>query len=331
MTAFFLGAGCSRGTLKESNSCPVSKDFREYLAKCSTIGGQFKNLEIVFRYLDETFPKVGLEELWSCIDHYAKFWVQRCGFLREPKWNQAEAVCELKRAVLRLCGSACEDAARAIRRTSKCTLVSILRNQVKSGDVVVSFNWDMLVERLAKKCELNFVHCSGRPRKNKKEIKFVKPHGSVSWQVGRPPAILPFAPMLRVIREGDVKPGESPTEPLLLGAVPMKSELIFEVAAHYCACAVFKVIMDQWQAVVEAVRDADSFVVLGYSFPKEDQYGRFFFQEGMRKRLLVCRVRSLVTASDRLWGRMDSCAPVANRRWTVPFTRDQAGYQPPCR
>ena len=43
---------------------------------------------------------------------------------------------------------------------------------------------------------------------------------------------------------------------------------------------------------------------------------------------LVCRVRSLVTASDRLWGRMDSCAPVANRRWTVTFTRDQAGPTP---
>ena len=63
----------------------------------------------------------------------------------------------------------------------------------------------------------------------------------------------------------------------------MKSELIFEVQRCY-APHVFEVIMNQWQAVVEAVRDADVIVVLGYSFPREDEYGRFFFKEGMRQR-----------------------------------------------
>jgi hypothetical protein len=63
----------------------------------------------------------------------------------------------------------------------------------------------------------------------------------------------------------------------------MKSELIFEVQ-KCCAPHVFTVIMNQWQAVVEAVRDADVIIVLGYSFPKEDEYGRFFFREGMRQR-----------------------------------------------
>jgi hypothetical protein len=42
--------------------------------------------------------------------------------------------------------------------------------------------------------------------------------------------------------------------------------------------------MRQWQVVVDAIRDADIIVVLGYSFPYEDQYGRFLFKEGARQR-----------------------------------------------
>jgi hypothetical protein len=36
--------------------------------------------------------------------------------------------------------------------------------------------------------------------------------------------------------------------------------------------------------VVEAIRAADSLIIIGYSFPREDQYGRFLIQEGMRLR-----------------------------------------------
>jgi hypothetical protein len=69
------------------------------------------------------------------------------------------------------------EAARAIRKTTHCTIVDVLLKEVKPGDVIVSFNWDTLVERLAKKFGLNLIHCPGRPRK---KVKFVKPHGSVS-------------------------------------------------------------------------------------------------------------------------------------------------------
>jgi hypothetical protein len=47
---------------------------------------------------------------------------------------------------------------------------------------------------------------------------------------------------------------------------------------------VFNTIQKQWKAVVKAIRDADSLVIVGYSFPREDQYGRFLIQEGMRLR-----------------------------------------------
>jgi hypothetical protein len=57
-----------------------------------------------------------------------------------------------------------------------------------------------------------------------------------------------------------------------------------EVQVYYTTPEVFQVIMHQWRGVVDAVRDADELVVVSCSFPKEDQYGRFLFQEGMRLR-----------------------------------------------
>jgi hypothetical protein len=74
-------------------------------------------------------------------------------------------------------------------------------------------------------------------------------------------------------------------DPFVLGALPIKSELLREVQTCYSPGEiVFKVIMHQWQVVVDAVRDVDELVVVGYSFPKEDLYGRFLFQEGLRER-----------------------------------------------
>jgi len=33
MKAFFLGAGCSYGTLQNYSACPISKDFGKYLER----------------------------------------------------------------------------------------------------------------------------------------------------------------------------------------------------------------------------------------------------------------------------------------------------------
>jgi hypothetical protein len=73
-------------------------------------------------------------------------------------------------------------------------------------------------------------------------------------------------------------------EPLVLGAVPIKSELIAEVQCFHGTPRVFEIVRDHWRGVADAIRDADRLVVLGYSFPEEDSYGRFFFAEGIRER-----------------------------------------------
>ncbi len=281
MKAFFFGAGCSYGTLQSYNACPISKDFGKYLERVDG-WDRYTNLRKAVEHLGYRgrLSKIGLEELWSLIDHYAKFSDKRGGFLKEPRWLW-DAESELKRALVRLCGTEAVDAARKVYEKTPCTIVDVLLKQVKPRDVIVSFNWDTLVERLAKKFRLKLIHRPGRPSN---KIKFVKPHGSLSWRIGTiRPNQLNGRPLLDPLPECSIVPGITDTEPLMLGAVPMKSELISEVQKCY-APHVFEIIMSQWRAVVEAVRDADTIVVLGYGFPKEDEYGRFFFKEGMRQR-----------------------------------------------
>jgi len=282
MKVFLIGSGCSYGTLSFRPGCaPLAKMFGQHLSPTG-----YPELAKVAKHLGRDLSDLGMEDLWSCIDYYAKF-AGSDGFLPDPRWHRQLAVVELKKALLFLYGSRCEEAARRIGKSTKCTLVDLLRKRVRAGDVIVSFNYDTLVERLARKLGLKLTHCEGRPPKHK--VKFVKPHGSVSWRLGDPPVSLPAAPLLNSLEEAAVEQGKLVTEPLVLGAVPIKSELIREVQCCYGTTEVFTVVMHQWQAVVEAVREADSVVVVGYSFPKEDQYGRFLFQEAVRQRNKVLR------------------------------------------
>jgi hypothetical protein len=212
---------------------------------------------------------------------------------------------ELKRALLQLYGSTCDDAAKSLRLSNRYTLGSVLK-QIEAGDTLISFNYDTLVERLfmKRKNSHRLLHCSGPPGNG--VVRFAKPHGSSSWNLrdlGHD--LTDGTPAIRSLDQVDAN-----TEPLLLGAVPIKSELIIEVQCHYCTHRVFEVVLHHWRAVADAVRDADRLVVLGYSFPKEDAYGRFFFREAMRER------QSIASSSDR--------PPLRVEYYEVPERAEQA-------
>ncbi|MBL8292347.1 MAG: hypothetical protein JNN08_10955 [Bryobacterales bacterium] len=279
MTVYIFGAGSTRGTLNDS--APVSREFGAKLDPDS-----YPNLAKAARYLSPKEPclnKQGLEELWSFVDYYAKFCVRRGGFLEHNDWLEP-AIGELKRAILAIYGKGCEAAAAKITGSSRCTLVSIIKG-VKEGDAIISFNYDTLVETLGMRMGLPLVH-GGTRCQGAHKVQFAKPHGSTSWGVGGPHPPPVGEPLLDSLAPEDVKDKDRDpkSEPLVLGAVPIKSELISEVQYHYGACDVFKLIMRQWEVVMESVRAADRVVVVGYGFPKEDHHGRFLFLEAGRRR-----------------------------------------------
>ena len=116
------------------------------------------------------------------------------------------------------------------------------------------------------------------------EIHLIKPHGSVSWRYildPRGPHIesLNVTPSITPMKPEDVKTGGP--QPFVLGAVPIKSELIKEVQQHTEA---FEVVASQWQALVRMIREAEEVIVVGYSFSIDDGYGEFLFREAVHQR-----------------------------------------------
>ena len=278
-SAFFVGAGCSYGTLANHDFFPpLARQFGGQLAqRVSGWRRKYPELAKVARHLQISLPEAGLEDIWTCIDYHAKF---RGTF--PTNWSLKRTVPELKRALLQLYGSTCDDAARTLRLSNRYTLGSVV-NQIEAGDTLISFNYDTLVERLFMKrgSSHRLLHCSGPPGNG--VVRFAKPHGSSSWNLydlGHD--VTDGTPAISSLEQVDPN-----NEPLLLGAVPLKSELIIEVQCYYRTHRIFEVVLLQWRALAEAVRDADRLVVLGYSFPKEDAYGRFFFREAMRERQLM--------------------------------------------
>jgi hypothetical protein len=280
-TAFILGAGCSYGTLRlcKCSFPPLARDFGSELKKRCNWETEYPELARVAEHLGTTLPEVGLEDIWTCIDYHAKF-----PQAFNTEWGQSgNVVLELKSALLRLYGQTCDAVASRLELSNEYTLGEIV-NQMKPGDTLISFNYDTLVENLFRKrrgSSPQLRHCHGVPPDG--VVRFVKPHGSASWDLhdlDHVPTDGP--PALQSLHEDDAKSGR--TDPLMLGAVPIKSELILEVQCCFRVPEVYRVIRDQWRAVADAVRDADRLVVLGYSFPKEDTYGRFFYREAMRER-----------------------------------------------
>jgi hypothetical protein len=281
MRAFLIGAGASRGAVVDA-VVPTAAEFGQVLAGLSgTWRTEFTALAAVVDHLGLPPDAWSLEPVWSCLDWYAK--LQPALPLPKPWHGESR---DLKKALLGVFGRRCDDLASCVREDS--TLATLLRDEIGPGDTVVSFNYDTIFERVAARCSRKLVSspCGDAA------VAFAKPHGSTSWTLDLVKKDLTWlsrdaAPLLMSLSPDDVDRG---LEPLLLGAVPIKSELIREVQREGGVPTVFDVVSAQWRILVEAVRDCDTLVVVGYSFPAEDRYGRFLLQEGMRLRRRGLRV-----------------------------------------
>jgi hypothetical protein len=281
MTAYFIGAGASSGTFRRARNCPpVGAEFGASLMLSAEHWQRtYPGLHRVVRHIGLPLEDIGLERIWTCIDYYAKL---RSALPLSPSWSRSSrATHDLKRALLRLYGSRCEELVERLPISVDYTLGWLLKNRLRTGDVLISFNYDTVVERLA----LRFGHDVRMTAKSKASVvQLAKPHGSVAWRMDWTHRNVRSAangkPLVGAMAEEDVG---TTLEPLLLGAVPIKSELIREVQQRYFP-AVFDVVTAQWRVVTQAVRNADALVIVGYGFPSEDQYGRFLLSEAMRSR-----------------------------------------------
>ena len=276
MKAFLLGAGASRGAFDETFPVPVSAEFGKTLASLDPCWKQnFPALLRVVEHLGLDKANWPLEPVWSCIDYYAK--LPHALPLPAP-WQDGSK--QIKKALLLVYGQRCDTAPIG----DKSTLARLLRDDLRAGDTLISFNYDTIAERAALKYGLRLL---GAPYGAPGCVTFAKPHGSTSWTLDlRCPRSVTWQskehlPLLDSLQPCDV---DCDKEPLVLGAVPIKSELIREVQERHNVHGVFDAICVQWRVVVEALRDAKTLIVVGYGFPFEDQYGRFLMKEGLHLR-----------------------------------------------
>jgi hypothetical protein len=281
MKAFLFGSGASRGSLE--NLCvPVARDFGQILAEvCPDWKHDYPALLRIVEHLRLNPSSWPLEPVWSCADWYAK--LQPALPLANP-WDDESG--QIKKALLAVYGARCDAAADHVRNDS--TLAKFFQSEIHKGDVLISFNYDTIAERVAPRYGCNL---RSRSRATN-SVAFAKPHGSTSWTLDLASRTVTWSsadgsPLLSSLSATDV---DSRREPLVLGAVPIKSELIREVQELHGTAAVFEAISTQWRTVVEAIRDAETLVVVGYSFPVEDRYGRFLMQEGLRLRARDLRI-----------------------------------------
>lgn len=275
-----LGSGATAGTLC---GCPTMPCFGRALAR------RRSNWREVYPVLaravadsqgekDSDKDMWDLSEVWTRLDYYAK--------LREAlgTWDYgAEASCQLHRAVLDVYGPpADKEIAELLDSGQPFTLLEVI-DSLEPGDFLVSFNWDVVAERIAERRGRRLVQV---PHPVLPEtIAFIKPHGSVSWPHLLARGVVDIGPPPGKPRTTSMSPDQvsRAEEPFLLGAVPIKSELIQEVQAAGRTNA-FEVVTRQWRAFLDALRQADDLVVVGYGFPREDEYGTFLIKEAIRQR-----------------------------------------------
>lgn len=283
-----FGAGASAGTA----GLPASRDFGAELARARAHWARaFPHLARLVRSLPGS-RRGGwdLSQAWTRLDY-----LDRLGWALDDSFDRAAASVELRRALLTVYGRHGPDLARRVARGHSQTARDLLR-EVSPGDVLISFNYDVLLEHLARAVGLHLVQapCEACPRRAHRCVQLVKPHGSLSWrvEVGRRGTRVQWrgsqgAPLQRPLRPEQVNAG---SRPLVVGAVPIKAELLHEPRQGAEASPVHEVIVAQWRSALAAVRRAERAVVLGYSFPPEDQYAAFLFREAARARRRPLRV-----------------------------------------
>jgi hypothetical protein len=225
--------------------------------------------------------------VWTRIDYYSKL---SCVLGPAP---YEDASRELHSALLDAY-SLTNDERAVLESGAECTLKTIL-DPLGPGDDLISFNWDTAAERVAKRLNLDLVAAPNA--RAAASVRLIKPHGSLSWRhcaktPGSPICDVRWsdsgAPRLEPMDRSDVVshdggPGAHFCEPLVLGAVPIKSELLGEIQEPKHP-SVHRTIVDQWREAVHAIMHASKLVVAGYGFPPEDAYGHFLFREAVRRR-----------------------------------------------
>lgn len=157
-----------------------------------------------------------------------------------------------------------------------------VRLALRPRDTIITFNWDLTIERSLESYAGNpgFEYTYSRTRKTD-AFSLLKPHGSIDWfeksVITRPGK----SDILSLDKELCVFPYFSRAKnPELLSPLPV---IVPPVTSKKFE---FEFLRRTWRAVFRAVSDATELHVIGYSLPKEDQFARFVLRRALRNNLV---------------------------------------------
>lgn len=300
-----LGAGAPYGTV--GDEAPLACNFGKYLLKKhSDWDKRYPYLAAAIDFLeprlqDTTRQSWGLDKVWSAIDNRVKLRfvldLTLAGVPFPPPslkkiykrnldpWGFAGF--ELRCAVAAVYGVDMEPALKKASRGNG-TMKKRLK-ELRPGDCVISFNYDLLAETLLNKNGQKFIvaNPSINPNDVPDAICLCKPHGSLNWKQRSPENgnIVEFLDEPMKEDEIDFAETENCTvQPAIVGPVPFKSEIVFPELQLGAVAAWFQLLVAQWRCGLQFLSLCERLVILGYGFPPEDLHAQYLFADAAARR-----------------------------------------------
>lgn len=161
-------------------------------------------------------------------------------------------------------------------------LETFFAKHVPLGDVIITFNWDLTVERVLANLRkaVPLAHQYSKETQSS-HITLLKPHGSINWfrkealtkagvssqaELDNKIQLIDFSHLLK--QRGRIR-----ATPVIVPPVFNK-----EFSQH-------SVFQKTWASVYRAISSATVLTILGYSLPREDQFSRFVFRRALRNNI----------------------------------------------
>jgi len=270
------------------------------------------------------------EEVITILDEWGQYrsayeWThEREADLPGP-WQKTCLLCSLAQL---LC-----DQADAIPQ-DQCTLIEcFVRHLVKGGHDVITFNWDLLLERAAQEIGVDVSYGGWQ----KSGIQVAKPHGSLNLieveQTGQLKLTVPFNLQQRLYRDWtdgstDVGRFRNAKDTMISRGVDYDANppLIVEPTARKQYTSKWVVL--QWRRAFEMLRRSDEIVVIGFSLPPTDFRPRMLLQFAAQNRDSILRFLVVDPNASRVAERYRKYIPISidpiDSSWLDWFGAQQA-------
>jgi hypothetical protein len=309
-----LGAGASKGTLAAITStadkliAPTADEFGAYLKSVNpnwTSEYPYLGRAIRFferRVTDTSEDKWALDKIWGAIDTRVKLRFILGKDLKLPNPSPQEPTGRIYRPKLDDFGCAGFDIKRAvtwvygeklepkIQEVVDCP--GSLREELNSlvpGDSVVSFNYDLLAEKVMGRIKKVFTPATPEASKSNsdKSILLCKPHGSLSWKTWVPERNSALEILDRPVQQSEVvyyQNRDAEIQPGIIPPVPFKEQIAIPEIQRCTVPNFFDMLVAQWKMIIEKISYADKLTIMGYRFPSEDLHAQYIFSEAATRR-----------------------------------------------